>query len=249
MRSLVAFGLPLTVTLLGALAACEDSSTSGSPTTFDAAATPFEAGTPGDTSTAADTSTVTPGECTEPDYVNGVIPSPPNGQLNFHIENLIDAVIVRGTGTAPCQAKFEANAGVMVGGAMSGAYDIQCGGTDGDQYFGFHIHGLGKIGAAGTEYKIGKSGLAGAALNDEVDFTWESGSRCGAKAATLREWQGAQSIAGRGIFAVEDVTGSDVRFSISPTDMKVSSKNVAGKGTFTLNVGTIAAAPLTIVGL
>lgn len=181
--------------------------------------------------------------------MNGTVADPPNGRMNHHIENLIDAIPVVVTGTIPCEAKFNASGGVMVGGVMSGAYDVQCNGTKEAEYYGLHIHGLGKLGAAGTEYTIGKAAAAGGALNNQVDLTWESGSRCGAKAATLREWAGGPSIAGRGVFVVDEVTGSNVKFHISPTDMKVSPNNVAGKGTFTLDVKVIDAVPLTIVGL
>ncbi len=247
---LLALSLPAGIALLAALAACEADTTSASGP-FDGSTGTFDGGASAETSTEASTATDsggTPGVCTEPGYVNGKIADPPNGQMNTHIQNLIDAVIVVSTGTIPCEAKFNAAGGVLVGAAMSGEYDVQCNGTQDAEYYGIHIHGLGKLGAPGTEYTIGKAGAVGGALNDQVDLTFESGSRCGAKAATLREWEGAPSIPGRGVFVVDEVNGSNVKFHISPTDMKVSAKNVAGKGTFTLDVKVIDAVPLTIVG-
>lgn len=54
---------------------------------------------------------------------------------------------------------------------MSGEYDLRCNGTQDAEYFGFRIHGLGKLGPAGTVYTIGKAAAAGGALNSQVDPT------------------------------------------------------------------------------
>jgi hypothetical protein len=252
MMRIAIFALTLATPLMlfGALPACEDDTKSSGPT-FDGSTGTFDSGpgTSPDSSTGTDTGGGTPGVCTEANYVNGTVANPPNGRMSHHIQNLIDAIIVTSTGTISCEAKFNASGGAMVGGVMSGEYDIQCNDTKDAEYYGFHIHGLGKLGAAGTQYTIGNAAAVGGALNDQVDLTWESGSRCGAKATTLREWAGGPSIPGRGIFVVDEISGSAVKFHISPTDMKVSPKNVAGKGTFTLDVKVIDAAPLTIVGL
>jgi hypothetical protein len=247
----LALALPITTVLVLGVAACEDSAAPGSSgssgQSLDGSTSSFEGGAKPEASTTNDSGQLA--ECTEANYVNGVIADPPNGTISHDADNIIDARVVVAGGTVPCEAKFDPNGGVQLGASMSGAWDIQCNGTKDAEYYGFHIHGLGKMGDSGTKYTIGKAAVVGNALNDQVDLTYESGSRCGNKAATLREWEGGPSLPGRGTFLVQDHAGSNVKFFISLTDMKPSARNVAGKGTFSLTLTVVDAAPLTIVGL
>ena len=235
-------------------AACGDDDAAPTPVTggsLDASTHPSDSGSSSSGSSSGSGSSSSSGgedagPCVEAHYVNGTLAGPSAGKASFHSENNIDAQVVVATGTIDCTATFDAAGGVMVGSAMSGALDIQCDGTEEDQYYGFHLHTLGKP-ASGTEYKIGKAGLDGAALNNQFDFTWETGSRCGAKNASLREWVGGPSaLLGHGVMYVEDVTGNQLKVRTSLTEMTLSPNNVAGKGTFS---GQVSNATLTVTGL
>jgi hypothetical protein len=246
-----ALALPFTTVLLVGAAGCDDSTatgSSGSPALgLDASASNLDGGPGAEASTTKEGGS--PAACTEADYVNGVIAGAPAGKVSHHAENIIDAQVIVATGTLPCEARFDPGGGVRLGAGMSGAWDIRCTDTKDAEYYGLHLHGLGKIGDTGAKYAIGKARVVGDALNDEIDLTYVSGSRCGDAAATLREWEGGPSIPGRGSFVVEERTGSSVKFSVSLTDMKPSARNVTGKGSFSLSVTVVDAAPLTVVGL
>jgi hypothetical protein len=178
--------------------------------------------------------------------INGKLAAP-SGTFQATITNDGSANLAKPSpGTIPCEATFDPNGGISLGGNQyTGAFNMQCWGTEGDLYFGMRLGTAAKP-KAGDSFPVGHvtavSNGGGYTSNGQSDLAWEEGPRCDTKMDKSKEWNGEASSGAGGAFVVDTVSGQDVTFHVTQTNLTLSNNglNYKGTGTFKLaGTGTV----------
>lgn len=214
---------------LATLAACSDSSESPASSATDAGSDgPTTVDPKEDASAAGDGGS----GCTP--VVNGALVSP-SGSFQATIVSAGANLSKASPGTIPCEATFDANGGISLGNNQyTGAVNVTCWGSEGALYFGLRL-GTSAKPKTGDSFPVGHSSAvassSGYVSNGQSDLAWEEGPRCDTKQDQSKEWNGETNAGAGGAFVVDTVTGTDMTFHLTETNLTVSSNGLNYKGT------------------
>jgi hypothetical protein len=214
--------------LFSAPLACSSSSSSEPSASPDASTDSATTVDPSDAGAQDDGST----SCTPP--VNGQLAAP-SGTFQATIVNGGANLTKAAPGTIPCEADFAANSGISLGNNQyTGSFSVTCWGNEGTLYFGLRVSAAAKP-KTGDSFPVGLttavSGGGGFVSNGQSDLAWEEGPACDTKQDRSKEWNGEAAAGAGGAFVVDSVTGTDMTFHLTETNLTTSTNGLNYKGT------------------